>query len=65
MAKNVEMKVDKKTNVLTITVDLKKEHGKSGSGKSIIIGTTEGNMSVPDAEGIKVGLNVYRSAPSE
>ena len=56
--KNCEMKVD--GDILTITVDLSKEFGKSSSGKSIIIGTTGGNVSVPEKEDVKVGLNVYR-----
>ncbi len=47
-------------DILTITVDLSKEFGKSSSGKSIIIGTTEGNVSVPGKEDVKVGVNVYR-----
>ena len=55
--KNCEMKVE--GDILTITVDLSKEFGKSSSGKSIIIGTTEGNVSVPGKEDVKVGLNVY------
>ncbi len=58
--KNCEMKLD--GNILTITVDITKEFGKSSSGKSIIIGSTEGNVSIPDKEDIKVGLNVYRKA---
>lgn len=56
--KNVEMKVD--GNILTITVDLSKEFGPSSSGKTIIIASTEGNVSVPGVEDKKVGLNVYR-----
>lgn len=56
--KNCEMKLE--GDILTITVDLSKEFGKSSSGKSIIIGTTEGNVSVPGKEDVKVGLNVYR-----
>ncbi|MFZ5995581.1 MAG: hypothetical protein ACOYU4_11420 [Thermodesulfobacteriota bacterium] len=56
--KNVEMKVE--GNILTITVDLSKEFGPSSSGKTIIIASTEGNISVPGAENKKVGLNVYR-----
>ncbi len=44
---------------LTITVDLSKEFGPSASGKTIIIASTEGSVSVPDREE-KVGLNVYR-----
>lgn len=55
--KNVHMVVE--GNILTIRVDLSKEFGPSASGKTIIIASTEGNVSIPDrAE--KVGLNVYR-----
>ena len=55
--KNVEMKIE--GNVLTIKVDLTKEFGPSASGKTIIIASSEGNVSVPDRDE-KVGLNVYR-----
>ena len=55
--KNVDMKVEGQT--LTITVDLAKDFGESSSGKSIIIATTEGNVSLPDKEEIKIGLNIY------
>ena len=58
--KNVEMTVD--GNILTITVDLTKEFGPSSSGKTIIIASTEGNVSVLDRDA-KVGLNVYRKKP--
>jgi len=52
------MKLD--GNILTITVDISKEFGKSASGKSIIIASTEGNVSIPEKEEIKIGLNIYR-----
>ena len=55
--KNVQMAVD--GTILTIKVDLSKEFGPSSSGKTIIIASTEGNVSIPDREE-KVGLNVYR-----
>lgn len=55
--KNVEMRVD--GNLLNITIDLSKEFGPSSSGKTIIVASTEGNVSVPDHEEIKIGLNVY------
>ncbi len=58
--KNTEMKVE--GNILTIKVDLTKEFGPSSSGKTIIIASTEGNISVPEREE-KVGLNVYRKTP--
>ena len=55
--KNLEMSVD--GDNLTIKVDLSKEFGPSSSGKTILIASTEGNVSVPEREE-KVGLNVYR-----
>jgi hypothetical protein len=56
--KNVDMTVER--NTLIIKVDLTKEFGLSSSGKSIIIASTEGNMSVPDNEEVKIGLNIYK-----
>jgi hypothetical protein len=47
-------------NILTITVDISKDFGKSASGKSTIIASTEGNVSLPEQEDIKIGLNVYK-----
>ncbi|MBD0315406.1 MAG: hypothetical protein ICV75_01835 [Nitrospiraceae bacterium] len=55
--KNVEMTVE--GSMLTIKVDLAKEFGPSASGKTIIIASTEGNVTIPTREE-KVGLNVYR-----
>ena len=55
--KNVQLSVT--GNILTITVDLSKEFGPSSSGKTIIVASTEGNVTVPEREE-KVGLNVYR-----
>jgi hypothetical protein len=56
--KNVDMNVE--GNTLVIKVDLSQEFGPSSSGKTIIIASTEGNVSVPGMEDKKVGLNVYR-----
>ena len=56
--KNVEMNVVGST--LIIKVDLTKDFGPSSSGKTIIIASTEGNVSVPGNEDKKVGLNIYR-----
>jgi len=56
--KNVEMALE--GDILTIKVDVSKEFGPSSSGKTIIIATTEGNVSIPGAEDKKVGLNVYK-----
>ncbi len=55
--KNVQMTMD--GDLLTITVDLSKEFGPSSSGKTIIIASTEGNVTIPEREE-KIGLNVYR-----
>jgi hypothetical protein len=55
--KNIEMTVEGTT--LTIKVDLSKEFGPSGSGKNVIIASTEGNVTVPHRDE-KIGLNVYR-----
>jgi hypothetical protein len=56
--KNIDMKLD--GSILTIKVDISKEFGESKSGKSITIASTEGNVSIPDNEEIKIGLNIYR-----
>ncbi|HJU04560.1 MAG TPA: hypothetical protein VJ692_05360 [Nitrospiraceae bacterium] len=55
--KNVDMAVEGTT--LTIKVDLTKEFGPSSSGKTMIIASTEGNISIPGRQE-KIGLNVYR-----
>ena len=55
---NVEMTVG--GDVLTLKADLSKEYGPSSSGKTILIASTEGNVSVPDREEVKVGLNFYK-----
>ena len=59
--KNVEMTVE--GNTLIIKVDLSKEFGPSSSGKTIIIASTEGNVSIPDRDE-KIGLNVYKKKES-
>ena len=55
--KNVELTVE--GTMLTIKVDLSKEFGPSSSGKTIIIASTEGNVTIPDREE-KIGLNIYK-----
>ena len=59
--KNIDMDIDQKKQILTIKIDLSKEFGDSKSGKSTIIATTEGNVSLPDGfDDVMIGLNVYR-----
>ena len=55
--KNIEMSIE--GSVLTIKVDLSKEFGPSSTGKTIIIASTEGNVTIPNRQE-KVGINVYR-----
>ncbi len=56
---NIDMKV--KGSKLLIEVDLAQEHGKSASGKTTIIASTQGNTSVEGPNGsVSVGLNVYK-----
>lgn len=59
--KNIKMTV--KGSKLTIEVDLSKDFGKSASGKSIIIASSEGNQSLAKPhQDIKIGLNLYKKA---
>jgi hypothetical protein len=46
-------------NVIVIRVDASAEGVESKSGKSVVIGTTNGNVDIPGL-GLKIGLNVYR-----
>jgi hypothetical protein len=60
---NVEMK--RTGNILTITVDLGVKGEQSKSGKSIVLASTQGNISVPAepsdlGAAIKIGLNIYK-----
>jgi len=45
--------------MLTIKVDLSKDFGPSSSGKTTIIASTEGNVTIPTREE-KIGLNIYK-----
>ena len=58
MSKNCEM--TRNGNKLTITVDLTKEYGRSSTGKTVIVASSEGNISCPGNEQIKVGVNIYK-----
>lgn len=55
LMKNVE--ISQEGSKLIITVDLSKEFGRSSSGKTTIVASTEGNQKVGD---VYVGLNVYK-----
>ena len=55
---NIDMTV--KGDELVIKIDLTKDYGRSKSGKSTIIATTAGNVSIPEHSDIHLGLNLYR-----
>lgn len=55
---NIEMKVE--GNKLTIEIDITKTYGESSSGKSLVVASTQGNVDIQGAPGIKLGLNLYR-----
>jgi len=57
--KNIDIRTE--GNKLVIEIDLTKEFGASASGKTTIIATTAGNVSVPGHESIKLGLNAYKA----
>jgi hypothetical protein len=53
---NINMSV--KGSALTITVDLSKRLGKSKSGKTTLIASSEGNVPVPGTDAV-IGINLY------
>ncbi len=63
------IKTSLKGSILTIEVDLAKAGQPSGSGKSIVLGSTEGNVDLSDlgkaADGVKLGVNCYRKKADE
>lgn len=59
--KNVNFVVE--GSKLVITVDLAAARTASASGKSLVIASSEGNVSLEEHPEIKIGLNVYTPAP--
>ena len=57
--KNIKTSV--KGTILTIVVDLSQVQGLSASGKNTIIATSGGNQSIEGTDGVRLGLNVYKS----
>lgn len=59
--KNVDIKIEGSNAV--ITIDLEANHGESGSKKSIVVASTEGNQDISyarkDGKIVKLGLNAY------
>jgi hypothetical protein len=56
---NVKAEVNGDT--LTLTIDLSVDGTESKSGKSTVLGTTQGNKKVPYGDGeVTIGVNVYK-----
>jgi hypothetical protein len=55
--KNVSLAVE--GDILTITIDLSVTVGPSNSGKTLIVGTTAGIVTLPGREE-QLGLNAFR-----
>ena len=60
---NMQIEITKDKQ-LVIRINLKKNLGKSKSGKSDLIASTQGNILVEGTEGGKLGLNFYRPSSS-
>ncbi len=58
MATNIVTRIE--GDKLIMEVDLTQEHGETGSRKSTKVASSDGNMSIPGREDIKIGLNVYK-----
>ena len=57
VGRNVAVELD--GNMLTIRADISAETTTSGSGKSEVVASTNGNVAVPGTD-LKLGLNLYR-----
>ena len=55
------LNIDSKVNgdILTLTIDLSKEFGRSKSGKTVIIASTQGNKKIEGTDAV-IGVNCYK-----
>lgn len=60
--RNITQKLE--GNILTLTIDLSKPGTASTSGKSNVIASTEGNVSVAGKPEVKMGINIYTARQS-
>jgi hypothetical protein len=60
MLETCNIKVEVKGDELTLKIDLSKDLGRSKSGKSTLVASTYGNVSIPGHEDMKLGLNLYK-----
>jgi hypothetical protein len=56
--KNITISVD--GEIMKIEIDLAKDFGKSKSGKTLVVASSEGNVPVPDHPNMRLGINVYK-----
>jgi hypothetical protein len=56
--KNITIKVD--GEIMKIEIDLAQDFGKSKSGKTLVVASSEGNVPVPDHPNMRLGINVYK-----
>lgn len=62
---NIDVKINDKTDKMTITIDLADEGKLSSSGKNQLVATSGGNQDIPGYPGFKLGLTVYKPVPEE
>ncbi|MDO9341560.1 MAG: hypothetical protein Q7T72_13685 [Bacteroidales bacterium] len=55
------VKIDRKADILTITIDLSKPGTPSATGKTMVIASTKGNQKIDPEKNIFVGVNVYKT----
>ena len=56
--KNVIM--EREGDLLIVKINLKERHGRSKSGKTEIVASTEGNVTIKGTT-IKIGINAYEA----
>ncbi len=59
IGKNIAAVVSADGKTLTLTIDLTKRHGPSASGKTTIVASSGGNVTVDGSGGVIVGINAY------
>ena len=61
IAKGIEFEVGPDKKKLTLIVDISGPGVVSKAGKSRVVASTRGNILIPGTDGLKLGLNLYRS----
>jgi hypothetical protein len=61
LGNGIHVMIDGET--LTLTVKLSYPGTPSASGKTLVNASTRGNVQIPGANGLTIGLNVYTKRP--